>query len=119
MDLSKSKIFQAILEVSLGGMLPFNEESVAFQLGEPVRAIRKHIRKLKRQGVIKECDTWRYAEYVLSYEAFCTQEAERKRNEFLESKLGARGREDQTTALWDGPIGVVVFAPSSSKAFRE
>ena len=117
--MNKSKIFQAILEVSFGGMLPFNIERVASQLGEPVRAIEKRINKLKRKGIIKDCDTWGYAEYVLSYEAFCIPEAEKKRNEFLKSKLGERNQRDPQAVLWGRPREVVVFVPSSNKMFRE
>lgn len=54
MDLSKSKVLQAISEVTLGGLSTFSAESVVFQLGCPLRSVKKRLKKLRAVGVIEQ-----------------------------------------------------------------
>lgn len=72
MDLSKSKILQAISEVTLGGLSTFGEESVASQLGCHLRSVKKRLKKLRADGVIEPFEVGMYPTncFVVSEEWF-------------------------------------------------
>lgn len=53
MDCSKSKIFQAIVEVSMGGIRPFTEGAVANYMNMQQQSIKKGIIRMKWKKLIE------------------------------------------------------------------
>lgn len=47
-------------------MFPFTDGQIAFQLDQPVRSIRKQMKKLERKGVIKSFCDCMYPSYYFS-----------------------------------------------------
>lgn len=80
-----SKLLEAIAEVSFGGMLPFSAESVAFQLHQTERTVKKQMKKLKAVGAIEPFEIGMYPSdfFTVSGEWFDNPVFQEKRERIL------------------------------------